>query len=113
MTSTQGPKTGLLTESEVLELFASLLASARTQLDDPAVYGSMRLLTIAEKLRDMLKGHVSPDVQQLFDNTEALTTKAQINILDSKTYQETLDELNRIVAKFLISHSSLTGGDHE
>jgi len=35
---------GVLTEDEAVELFAYLLTSARTQLDEPPDYASMRLL---------------------------------------------------------------------
>ena len=113
MSSSKESKPGVLTESEALELFAWLLAAARTQLDDPAVYGSMRLLTAAENLRDIIRGRVSPNSKQMFDETKPLTTKAQINILDEDTYQATLDELNRLVANFLVAQSSLGGSDNE
>ena len=35
----------VLTEDEAVELFAFLMTSARSQLDDPCRYASMRLLT--------------------------------------------------------------------
>lgn len=99
----------VLTEPEAVEFFASLLAAARTQLDDPAVYGSMRLLTAAENLRDITQKRVSPEVRQLFNETISLTTQAQINMLDQETYQAILDELNRKVAAFLVAQRKHSG----
>jgi hypothetical protein len=107
--SNHNPEPMVLTEQEALELFSSLLAAARTQLDDPAVYGSMRLLTAAENLRDIIQGRVSSEARQLFNSTLPLTTKAQINILDEEIYQAILDELNREVAAFMVAQSKQNG----
>ena len=40
----------VLTETEAVELLALLISSARTQMDEPAHYGPMRLLTATERL---------------------------------------------------------------
>jgi hypothetical protein len=42
----------VLTEDEALELLAFLITAARTQLDEAAAYGPLRLLTAAGRLAD-------------------------------------------------------------
>ena len=44
-----GEEIRVLTEDEAIEMFAFLMTSARSQLDDPCRYASMRLLTAAEE----------------------------------------------------------------
>ncbi len=100
-------KTLVLTEAEALELFAFLLSSARTQIDDPALYASMRLLTAAEKLREFTRKRVSPETEALFSNTDELTTRAQIYMSDLEAYSADLDELCRMTAKFFVEESKL------
>jgi hypothetical protein len=44
------PSAMVLTEDEALELLAFLIAAARTQLDEAAEYGPLRMLTAAGRL---------------------------------------------------------------
>ena len=85
----QKSKTMVLTEAEAMELFAFLLASARTQLDDPATYATMRLLTAAENLRRFIRERVSPETLALLEQTDELTNHAQIYMSDAETYTPT------------------------
>jgi len=98
-------KTLVLTETEALELFAFLLASARTQLDDPASYASMRLITAAEELRSFIRERVSSETQALLTATDDLTTHAQIYMDDREAYTADLDELCRLTAHFFVEQS--------
>jgi len=107
----QKSKTMVLTEAEALEFFAFLLASARTQLDDPALYASMRLLTAAEELREFIRERVSPETQALLTETDELTTRAQIYMSDAEAYASDLDELCRMTAQFFVEESSLQDGE--
>jgi len=104
-------KTMVLSEAEALEFFAFLLASARTQLDDPASYASMRLLTAAEELREFIRERVSPETQALLAGTDDLTTRAQIYMSDTEAYISDLDELCRMTAKFFVEHKNLKGSE--
>jgi Family of unknown function (DUF6092) len=49
----------VLTEDEALELLAFLVTAARTQLDEAAEYGPLRLLSAASRLADAVAGRVS------------------------------------------------------
>src|SRR5262249_12719415 len=55
------PTTLVLTEDEALELLAFLVTAARTQLDEAAEYGPLRLLLAASRLADAIGPRVSPD----------------------------------------------------
>jgi hypothetical protein len=98
---------GLLSEDEALELFAYLLTSARTQLDDPARYASMRLLSAAEELRDRIAGRVSSEVDAMLESTRAPAALAQEQVNDRETYTRSLDELCAIVARTLVARAGL------
>lgn len=102
-------ETKLLSEAQAVELFAFLITAARTQLDDPCLYASMRLLTGAEKLRDFIAADVSSDFQTLLAATEDKTEQAQIIMNDTEAYSVVLDDLCEMVAKHLVVHSELAG----
>jgi len=50
----------VLTEDEALELLAFLITAARTQLDETAEHGPLRLLTAARWLADCTAERASP-----------------------------------------------------
>ena len=102
---------GVLSEDEALELFAYLLTSARTQLDEPARYASMRLLSAAEDLRDRIARRVSPGVAAMLDQTVPLSTFAQERVNDRDAYTRSVDELCRLVARTLVERAGLGGSD--
>jgi hypothetical protein len=104
---TKVPDKLVLSEAEAIELLAFLLSSARTQVDEPRIYGSMRLLTAAENLRDLIQSRVSSSTGALLEGTTELSLHAQVNMLDAETYTKDLDELCRMVAKFVIEQSDL------
>jgi hypothetical protein len=102
-------ETWVLTEAEVLELFAFLISSARTQLDDPANYGAMRLLTAFEELRDAVIERVSEETRAVLEKTLDKTADAHINMLDTDYYTQAIDDLNRMMAQYLVEQSGLGG----
>jgi hypothetical protein len=91
----------VMTEEEALEFFAFLISAARTQLDDPASYASMRLLDAAERLRESISERASLPSRDFLASTEELSTRAMIYMDDRKAYTADLDELNRRAARFL------------
>lgn len=97
----------LLTEDEAIELFAFLITSARTQLEDPVNYGPMRLLTAAEKLRDLVAEKVSPAAQAMLAATVDKSERAQIIMNDPEAFAEALDELCVLVAEYLVRQGKL------
>jgi hypothetical protein len=91
----------VLSETEALELFVSLIASARTQLDDPCLCASMRLLSAAGALRDCVRARVSSDTRVLLDEIAETITHAQIHTSDTEEHTATLDTLCRMAAQHL------------
>lgn len=92
----------VLTEDEAVELLAFLVSAARTQLDDPCAYGSMRLLTAAEMLRDRIRDRASTPLAETLAATDEATAAAQTVINDTETYTRLLDELCGTVARHLV-----------
>jgi hypothetical protein len=103
----------MLTEDQAIELFTFLITSARTQLDEPCLYASMRLITAAELLRNFIAEHTSPDAQKLLTTTVEKMEHAQINMNDVDTYTTTLDELCGMVAHYLVEQSDLAARNHD
>jgi hypothetical protein len=103
-------ETLVLTEAEAIELFAFLISSARTQLDEPCRYASMRVLTAAEILRDFIIERVSSDTRTLFEETVETITHAHVYMADTEIYSATLDELCRGVAEYVVGKSGLVEG---
>ena len=104
-------KTMVLTEAEALEFFAYLLSSARAQLDDPALYASMRLLTAAEMIRKFIRDRVSTETLELLSDTDELTTRAHIYMSDREAYAADLDKLCGLTAQFFVDKSGLKDGN--
>lgn len=102
----------VLTEQEALDFFAFLISAARTQLDDPASYASMRLLDAAERLREFIRSRVSPSAADFLTATEEITTRAMIYMDDRDVYIADLDQLNRRTARYLLDQqTSKEAGD--
>lgn len=97
----------MLTEEQAVELFTFLIASARTQLDDPHHYASMRLLTAAEMLRDFISERTSDPIQEFLNTTVEKSEKAQIIMNDTGAFAAALDELCAMTAQFLVEQSGL------
>jgi hypothetical protein len=55
----------VLDEDDALELLAYLVTAARTQVDEAAEYGPMRLLTAARRLADMMGPRASDGTRQV------------------------------------------------
>lgn len=100
----------LLTEEQAVELFTFLITAARTQLDDPCLYGSMRLLSAAEMLRDFITQDASPPTRQFLAATMEKTEHAQIILNDVEAYTAALDELCQMTARYLVEQANLAGG---
>jgi len=101
------PNDLVLREEDALALFSFLLAAARTQMDDPHYYASMRLLSGAEQLRDAMLDQCSDDVADMLRDTVAMSEAAQLAINDSTTHAASLDALNALVARFMVRHAGL------
>jgi hypothetical protein len=98
----------VLTEDQAMELFTFFIVCARTQLDDPHHYASMRFLTAAEKVRDFISSHVSSETKKLLDESVDKTENAQIIMNDTQAFATVLDELCTMVAQYQVEQTGLT-----
>ena len=57
----------VLTEDEALEVLAYLVTAARTQVDEAAEYGPLRLITAAGRLADFVAPRASPSTRALLE----------------------------------------------
>jgi hypothetical protein len=57
----------VLDEDDALELLAYLVTAARTQVDEAAEYGPMRLLTAAHRLAETMGPRASADTAAMLD----------------------------------------------
>ena len=92
----------VLTEDEAVELLAFLVASARTQLDEPCRYASMRLLSAAEIVRDRIRARASENLTATLRETDSVTAQAQAAVNDTEAYRSLLDELCETIGRYIV-----------
>jgi hypothetical protein len=96
--------TMVLTEDEALELLAFLVTAARTQLDEAAAYGPLRLLTGATKLADFIDARSSPETRALLAGPFRQILETAAGTIDPAGYAASLDAVCRAVAEHLVVH---------
>ena len=98
------PMTLVLTEDEALELLAFLVTAARTQLDEAAEYGPLRMLTAASRLADSIAPRVSPETRALLAGPLRQVPGMAVRTADPAGYAAKLDAVCRAVAQHLVAH---------
>lgn len=98
------PSTMVLTEDEALELLAFLITAARTQLDEAAEYGPLRMLTAAGRLADFIAERASPGTRGLLAGPIKELPDAALRSVDPTKYAAELDVVCRAVGEHLVSH---------
>ena len=96
----------VLTEDEAIELLALLVTSARTQVDEPADYGPMRLLTAAQRLTGFIRDRVSPATREFLEASLEHYPR-QLRTSDPEDYTTRLDSLCGDVARHLVQRAGL------
>ena len=96
----------VLTETEAVELLALLISSARTQMDEPAHYGPMRLLTATERLSAKMLERSSDKSKAFLQDAIERIPELRMAMSDVETYTDGLDHLCREVAECLLRHSN-------
>ncbi len=94
----------VLNEDEALELLAFLITAARTQLDEASEYGSLRLLTAANRLGDAMAERVSPATRALLTGPLRKVPELAVRTADLADYTAALDDLCRAVGEHLVGH---------
>ena len=97
----------MLTEDEAIELFAFLVTSARTQIDEPAHYAPMRLLSAAERLVDFASERAAPETREMMAATREAIARGHAHMNDREEFTKCVDEVCRIVAGYLVEKEGL------
>jgi len=98
------PSAMVLNEDEALELLAFLITAARTQLDEAAEYGPLRMLTAAGRLADFIAERASPGTRGLLAGPLKELPDAALRSVDPTNYAAQLDVVCRAVGEHLVSH---------
>jgi len=96
--------TMVLTEDEALDLLAFLVTAARTQLDEAAEYGPLRLLAAAGRLAEFMAARASPATRQFLAGPLRALPDAALRSVDPGKYATELDTVCRAVGEHLVSH---------
>lgn len=91
----------VLDEDDALELLAFLITSARTQVDEAAEYGPLRLLTAAHRLAEFMAPRVSEETSALLAGPLTRMPLLAVPRVDREGYVARLDELCRALARVL------------
>ncbi|HYV56602.1 MAG TPA: DUF6092 family protein [Candidatus Nitrosopolaris sp.] len=100
----------VLTEDEALELLTFLITAARTQLDEAAEYGPLRLLTAAGRLADFMVARASPATREFLAGPLKALPEAALRSVDPTKYSAQLDTVCRALGDHLVGHF---GGDRK
>jgi Family of unknown function (DUF6092) len=96
----------VLDEDEALELLAYLVTAARTQVDEAAEYGPLRLLTAARRLGAAIAPRASEPTAQFVTGPLAVVPELAVPRGGRDEYVTRLDEVCRALAAHLTGHFS-------
>jgi hypothetical protein len=99
--------TMVLSEDEALELVAFLVTAARTQVDEAAEYGSLRLLTAAGRLADLIADRVSPATRAFLTGPLRRVPDLAVRTADPAGYVVALDQVCHATGQHLVAHFGL------
>jgi hypothetical protein len=101
----------VLTEEEGLELLAYLVTAARTQLDEAAEYGPMRLLTAAQRLGTFMVPRSSQATRELIEGSIQPMPATTTRSADPDGYVAALDGVCGAMAEHLVEVFDVDPGD--
>jgi uncharacterized protein HemX len=93
--------TWVLDEDDALALLAYLVTSARTQVDEAAEYGPLRLLTAAHRLGEMIGARASDATREFVTGPLDSLPLLAVPRTDRDGYIARLDDLCRALAEHL------------
>lgn len=101
------PGTMVLSEDEALELVAFLVTAARTQVDEAAEYGPLRLLTAAGRLAELIAERVTPQTRAFLKGPLRQMPDLAVRTSDPAGYVAALDTMCHAVGEHLVTHFGL------
>jgi hypothetical protein len=106
---TSAPPGWVLDEDEALELLAYLVTAARTQVDEAAEYGPMRLLTAARRLGQAIAPRSSEPTAAFVRRSLDPMPELAVPRVGRDEYVARLDELCRSLAAHLVARFAPDG----
>src|SRR5215813_5420507 len=97
----------VLSEDEALELMSCLVTAARTQVDEAAEDGSLRLLTAAGRLAEFITERVSPETGEFLRGPLKQIPALAVRTAHPAGYVAALDRVCRAVGEHLVTHFGL------
>jgi hypothetical protein len=97
----------VLSEDGALEIVAFLVTAARTQVDEAAEYGPLRLLTAANRLAELIAERVSPETRAFLTGPLKQVPDLAVRTADPAGYVAALDRVCRAVGEHLATHFGL------
>jgi hypothetical protein len=89
----------MINKEKIYELFCFILTSARGCVDEPPIYGPLRLLDTYSRLIDALdEGSVDPFWQELKDQIDGYKNDA---MYDAKGFVKAIDQTLAAVARYI------------
>ena len=101
----------VLTEEEGLELLAYLVTAARTQLDEAAEYGPLRLLGAAQRLGTFMAPRSSQATRALIEDSIRPMPETATRSADPDAYVAALDAVCGALAEHLVEVFDVDHGD--
>lgn len=106
---TSAPPAWVLDEDEALELLAYLVTAARTQVDEAAEYGPLRLLTAARRLAQAIAPRSSDATAAFVRGSLDPMPELAVPRVGRDEYVARLDELCRSLAAHLVARFAPDG----
>jgi uncharacterized protein DUF6092 len=103
----------VLTEEEALELLSYLVTAARTQLDEAAEYGSLRLLSAAQRLAEVMAPRATAPTRELLDGPIAEIPGTATRSQDPHGYAAALDQVCRGLGEHLAAYFGVDASEGE
>lgn len=88
-------------EDEHFQLLAFLIASARGCVDEPPIYGPLRLIDAAEKLISIIEKKFERKLPELEDVKNTIEKARNVILTDEEEFVKTLDELVVKISKII------------
>ncbi len=88
-------------EDEHFQLLAFLLTSARGCIDEPPIYGPLRLIDAADKLISMLMEKYRGESKEFQEIRKKIEKARNLVLTNEEEFTKTLDELVRSLSKII------------
>jgi hypothetical protein len=92
---------GNILEDEHFQLLAFLLTSARGCIDEPPIYGPLRLIDAADKLISIIVKKYGRELIELQEIGRKIEKARNLVLTNEEEFTKTLDELVRSLSKII------------